>query len=342
MSNAVLADMQGYATGLKGYLTTSLTTTPDLPDTRPSIDPKHALESFAKLDTLVSDAGFTVQTFHNGFVPMHLADYDIPVAYTDNGVYGATKFDHATSIKPMADLSQRFRYAFYLVQGTQPGLGYRWQGGPSMLLPMASGTSDPAQIKTALARFDAADLEDTSTESHKQLVLVNAASGQVVSNIHGTYADIQTPFAPTGGATQLFGQTKSGASLVSDVFQVMAAMVVENDNPGATWLTMAGGVLDVDNGSTAAGTPIGNYSANGGANQAFVLVDVGNGLRAIVPVGTLGLVSVSKVCPSGVVTCGATPWLNDAQPIVVTPGFPVFADATQLFRVVPVEFIDAN
>src|SRR5262249_43144391 len=58
MTSPLMADIQGHADALKGYLTQSLTTTPDLPATRPSIDPSHAFESFARLDKVVDDAGF--------------------------------------------------------------------------------------------------------------------------------------------------------------------------------------------------------------------------------------------------------------------------------------------
>jgi hypothetical protein len=345
VAKPTLSGIKSYASDLEVYLTSSLNTSPALPP-RPVVAENSKLESFAMIDATTSPGkGFVVHGYKNGFVPKKLADYEIPLRYTREGVRGGVAFSPITVNEPVvayASLAPSSLHLWAVQRDTPTGektcLAYRWADGPSYFLGdvVTNGQLDPVAIQAELGRDEITNVNDASKQTGKRFVLVNEASGLVIMQRPGTNDLSQGSLATASTSVQWWNTTTDAHAYIADMF---ARIVNDRKQPNQRWFSNAGYPWNVAYNSSAPSMAIHSWSFAFGNAQLFVIEDAGNGFRTIKTQTGGGVVSVSPVCTNG--PCDK-PWLTDGQPIVQLPIDPATnrPGAHQRWRIVPEERVE--
>ena len=328
-----LTGMKTYRDALNTFLQTSFSDSQSLP-APPTIAANSKIETYTTTAKQVTGTpNFVVHTLDNGFVPKRRSDYDIPLRYAHSGSINGVTFSPTVGIATSTDISLKnpVNYQLYLVDKTvAPNpqnrvLSYKWDAGTYFLdQATTGGLPDNTLIPSRLNALTVNDFHHPEL-GHYQFVLVNKASGEVLSSDGSSYQLFQAPLgANNGNYLQTFEFQVAGCG--GGTTYAAGNAIYGYEPVKKLW-------FDIAYGGNADGTAVGTYGWAGCVdNQTFLLnAKDGGNMQAIAGYG--GDVNVYLAVDPSNSTVAPGP---NAK--VITEG--QSGNDNQLWRFIPAENID--
>lgn len=343
--------MQKYQADLSTFLLRSFTNSQSV-TTAPVIDPAARIEAFTTTTTASSSVNgapyYKLHTIGNGVVPKRISDYEIPLRYSHNGMLNGVAFAPIDAIPPSTDITQKapIVYPLYLVDKTitpapqRRVLAYRWGTGSYFVDKIAGADGLPDAVATTAALNRLTINDATTGTTFTQFLVVNRASGEVLTEHEYANQLTQQPYQ-AGNAAQLwqFRVGKDGDGCAAHTTYTPGTFVYFESVASGSVTAYGSRWMDIAYGNPAPGTPVNEYNdgSNGcAAGDTFYLYPVSSSASDTQLIGGWGPVSAAyiSVDPS---SSTAAPGAGAKIIVQAKSG-----NDNQLWRLIPTELIDTT